>query len=211
MLDEDLAAKIVYQARHPRFDRPCGVDVATLEERDEFSVLRREHLRIAASDGDIEAARAKPDARFDVLGVAQLRRGDSTTAEISRCAQDGPCADDQGIAASSDRSQNAYCATLGAHVGVDDRRGADIGHVDRTGNQGLHGGRPRIERTPLQLHAGREVSLVEILAFALPLTCRQGRGVREIREEAHPQDDRLFGCDQEGRDEKSEDKRSHGG
>ena len=85
MLDEDLAAKIVYQARHPRFDRPCGVDVATLEERDEFSVLRREHLRIAASDGDIEAARAKPDARFDVLGVAQLRRGDSTTGRGTRC------------------------------------------------------------------------------------------------------------------------------
>jgi hypothetical protein len=35
--------------------------------------------------------------------------------------------------------------------------------------------------------------------------------MRQVRKEAHPQDDRLFGRDRRGHGEKSEEKESHGG
>ena len=86
ILDEDLAAEIIHQARHPWFDRPGRIHVATLKERNEFGVLRREHLGIAPRDGDIETPRTQPNAGFDVLRIAELRRRNATTAKISRCA-----------------------------------------------------------------------------------------------------------------------------
>jgi hypothetical protein len=52
---------------------------------------------------------------------------------------------------------------------------------------------------------------MKVLPFSFQLAGGQSRGVREVREEANPQDDRLIGCDQGGHSEKSEDKRSHGG
>jgi hypothetical protein len=52
---------------------------------------------------------------------------------------------------------------------------------------------------------------MEIFPFSFQLAGRQSRGVRQVREEAHPQNDWLFGRDRGGHGEKSEDKRSHGG
>ena len=96
-------------------------------------------------------------------------------------------------------------------MGVDHRRSADVGNVDSAGDEGLHGGGPGVKRTPLQLYPGRKVSLMKIFPFSFQLACRQSRGVRQVREETHPQDDWLFGRDRGGHGEKSEDKRSHGG
>jgi hypothetical protein len=96
-------------------------------------------------------------------------------------------------------------------VGVDHRRGADVSDIDGAGDQSLHGGGPGVERTPLQFYADRKVSLMEIFPFSFQLAGRQSRGVRQVREEAHPQNDWLFGRDRGGHGEKSEDKRSHGG
>jgi hypothetical protein len=52
---------------------------------------------------------------------------------------------------------------------------------------------------------------MKVLSFSFQLAGGQSGGVRQVREEANPQDDRLIGCDQGGHSEKSEDKRSHGG
>jgi hypothetical protein len=52
---------------------------------------------------------------------------------------------------------------------------------------------------------------MKVFPFSFQLACRQSRGVRQIREEAYPQNDWLFGRDQGGHGKKSENERSHGG
>lgn len=51
---------------------------------------------------------------------------------------------------------------------------------------------------------------MEILTLPFQLASRQSRRVRQIREEAHPQDDRLLGRDRGGHGEKGEKEGSHG-
>ena len=192
LLDEDFSAEFVDQAGHPRLDRPGRVDVSAGEEQDQFGVLRRDDLRVAAVHGDLESAFAQPDTGVDVLRVTELRRRETTTDEVLLALQAEALADHEGVTAAGNRRQDADLVALRADVGVDRRRRPDVGDVDRTGEQGLDGGRTGVERTPLDFGALRQVSEVPVGILTLELAGGEGRRVRQIREEADAESHRLL-------------------
>ena len=88
LVDEDLAAALVDEARRPRLGHPGAVDVARLE---------RVRASCALSCGRIDTSPPpavsvsrplllQPGAQRDVLGVAELRRRDRLALQVRRAS-----------------------------------------------------------------------------------------------------------------------------
>src|SRR5581483_12365935 len=84
----------------------------------------------------------------DVLGVAELGRGDLLALEV-RGAVDGRL-DDEGGTARRGAGDDLDGAAVGLAPRVDGGVGADVGGVDGTREQRLDRGRPGIERRRLE-------------------------------------------------------------
>ena len=149
----------------------------------------------------VEAALTQPSACIDILGVTELRRAEITADEVLRSLQSGILADDERVAALRDRRKHPDLRPFGADVGVERRRGADVGDVDGAGEQSFHGRRAGVEGTPFQLHPGRQSGLVTIRAFAFQLTGGERGCVGQIGKEANAERERVnFGTRRNGRD-----------
>ena len=124
-----LAPALTY-SRDPGLGHPRAVDAAGGVGGEALGVgLRLDRDVAAALGGRRQALLLEPVAQCDVLGVAELRRGDGLALEAGRVGDLGP--HDERGAARGGAGDDAHGRALGLRVGVDRGVRADVGDVER--------------------------------------------------------------------------------
>nr|WP_293263117.1 hypothetical protein [Nannocystis sp.] len=137
--------------------------------------------RDVAAAGSVsgEALAREPGAEGDVLGTAELRRGELLAAQVGGAGDIG--AHDQESAARGGASDDAHGLAARADERVDRRVGADVAGVERAREQRLDRGGAGVEGEGLELRGP------ELAGEGPILHADQRGGVGDVREVAEPQ------------------------
>ena len=144
LVDEDLAAALLDEARRPWLGHPGAVDLAARERLERLGVLLGQDRDVAAAlRVGREAVVREPRPEGDVLGVAELRRRE-LLARARSAAEVDLRLDDEERAARRRAGDDPDRRALRLGEGVDRRVRADVGRVDGAVEQRL--GRRRRRR-----------------------------------------------------------------
>lgn len=125
LVDKHLCTRLDHQARRPRFGEPRAVKLAALEQCQGACVVGWRDLHISlAGHRDRRALICEPGAQRDILGVAQLRRGQLCPAQVAGAVE--PLAHDQCRTARGRAGDDDQRPSLGLHKAADGRGGADV-------------------------------------------------------------------------------------
>jgi hypothetical protein len=180
LVDQHVTTAAEHQLRGVRLRQPGAVELAALEQVEDVAVGRgRDRDVTAAVDAVLQPLAGQPGAQGDVLGVAQLRRGQRGALEIGGGGD--PVPDDQLGATRRGSGDDADRVAVALAVSVDRRAGADVGGVQGAGEQRLHLVRTGVEHLRLQ-RGGAELLGEQPLVHP-----DEGRGVRDVGEVAEPE------------------------
>ena len=154
------------EACSPRFRSPCGVEIFLEEERQLVRIRHGNDLHVAALVVGLHTMVLEPIAQSDVLRVAELRRGHALAVKVFRLVDAGIVADNERGSAAGRSGHHAKSFAIGAHVAIDRGIGADVGHVDRAGKQGLDRCGTGIETSPLNLDLRSHGFIEPAIGFA---------------------------------------------
>src|ERR1035438_8738527 len=179
LVDEEASVAFVNEARRPGFWSPRGVEIFLEEESQLVGIRHGNDLDVAALVVGLHAVSLEPVAQGNVLRVAKLRRRDPLAVEVFWFVDAGIAAHNQGSAAAGSAGHDAKSLAIRANVAVDRRVWADVGHVNRSGEQSFDGGRPGVETGPLNLDLRAPGPLQPAVGFA-----DHCLGVRDVGERA---------------------------
>ena len=180
LVDEHGPAALQDEAGRPRLGHPGAVEVAGLEGGERDRVLLGQDGDVAGSGlVDLVAVLVEVVAQGDVLRPTGLGGGDPRAAQVLD-PRDARSHDQRGAAAGG-TGDDADGLALALDEGVDGRVRADVGGVERPGEQRLHGRRAGVERL------GAQPGVAELVGEDAGGVAVHRRRVRDVGEVAEPQ------------------------